>query len=76
MYGAEEMYIWLTREGQLGKEMAEEISTIIRACESVSSLIVAQAAKGGKLSYHEAYQLTGLYGSTFDKYVAAVEMGA
>ena len=40
------------------------------------ALIVAQAAKEGRLSYHEAYQLTGMYGSTFDKYVASVEMGA
>lgn len=39
-------------------------------------LIVAQAAKEGRLSYHEAYQLTGIYGSTFDKYIASVEMGA
>jgi len=41
-----------------------------RTCESAGTLNVAQAAKEGRLSYHEAYQLTGIYGSTFDKFIA------
>jgi Zn-dependent peptidase ImmA (M78 family) len=36
---------------------------------------VMQAAKEGKVSYHEAFRLTGLYGKTFDKYTASVEQG-
>lgn len=33
---------------------------------------VARAAKEGKLLYSEAYRLTGLYGKTFDRYVASL----
>ncbi len=36
---------------------------------------VMQAAKEGKVSYHEAFRLTGLYGKTFDKYAASIEQG-
>ena len=33
---------------------------------------VMRAAKEGKLLYSEAYQLTGLYGKTFDRYAASL----
>jgi len=36
---------------------------------------VVRAAKEGKLLYSEAYRLTGLYGKTFDAYVASLGMG-
>lgn len=39
------------------------------------ALIVAQAAREGKLSYYEAYQLTGISGVTFDRYIASIEAG-
>lgn len=32
---------------------------------------VARAAREGKLSYKEAYELTGLFGQTFDNYIAS-----
>lgn len=35
---------------------------------------VIRAAKEGKLLYSEAYHLTGLYGKTFDQYVASLEI--
>jgi Zn-dependent peptidase ImmA (M78 family) len=35
---------------------------------------VVRAAKEGKLLYSEAYKLTGLYGKTFDNYVAFLGM--
>jgi Zn-dependent peptidase ImmA (M78 family) len=37
--------------------------------------VVVRAAKEGKLLYSEAYQLTGLYGTTFDRYAASLGMG-
>jgi len=36
---------------------------------------VIRSAKEGKLLYSEAYQLTGLHGSTFDKYAASLGFG-
>jgi len=30
---------------------------------------VSQATKEGRLLYQDAFRLTGLYGSTFDKYM-------
>jgi Zn-dependent peptidase ImmA (M78 family) len=36
---------------------------------------VVRAAKEGKLLYSEAYRLTGLYGTTFDRYAASLGMG-
>ena len=36
---------------------------------------VVRAAKEGKLLYSEAYQLTGLYGKTFDRYAASLGIG-
>lgn len=36
---------------------------------------VVRAAKEGKLLYSEAYQLTGLYGKTFDRYAASLGFG-
>ncbi len=36
---------------------------------------VVRAAKEGKLLYSEAYQLTGLYGRTFDRYAALLGIG-
>lgn len=36
---------------------------------------VARAAKEGQLLYSEAYRLTGLYGKTFDRYVASLHPG-
>jgi len=36
---------------------------------------VVRAAKEGRLLYSEAYQLTGLYGKTFDRYAASLETG-
>ena len=33
-------------------------------------LMVARAAKEGKLLYSDAFQLTGIYGKTFDKYIS------
>ena len=33
---------------------------------------VARAAQNGRLLYRDAYRLTGLYGSTFDKYLSQV----
>ena len=35
---------------------------------------VMRAAKEGRLLYREAYQLTGLYGNTFDKYSESLEL--
>lgn len=37
--------------------------------------VVVRAAREGKLLYSEAYQLTGLYGKTFDKYAASLDKG-
>jgi Zn-dependent peptidase ImmA (M78 family) len=37
---------------------------------------VVRAAKEGKLLYAEAYQLTGLYGKTFDRYASSLEIGS
>ncbi len=37
--------------------------------------IVARAVKEGKLLYSEAYKLTGLYGSTFDRYTSSITGG-
>ena len=37
--------------------------------------MVIQAAKEGKLLYSEAYNLTGLYGKTFDRYAASLGFG-
>ncbi len=39
------------------------------------AVAVARAAREGRVSYTEAFRLTGLYGSTFDKYVAHAEGG-
>lgn len=36
---------------------------------------IVRAAKEGRLLYRDAYQLTGLSGNTFDKYVASLGMG-
>ena len=36
---------------------------------------VVQAVNEGKLLYHEAYQLTGLYGKTFDRYASHLVSG-
>ena len=36
---------------------------------------VVQAAREGNLLYSEAYRLIGLYGKTFEKYAAYIEMG-
>ncbi len=36
---------------------------------------VVRAAKEGKLLYSEAYQLTGLYGRTFDRYASSLGIG-
>lgn len=36
---------------------------------------VVRATKEGKLLYSEAYKLTGLYGKTFDSYVASLRIG-
>jgi len=36
---------------------------------------VTRAAREGKLLYSEAYQLTGLYGETFERYAASLESG-
>jgi Zn-dependent peptidase ImmA (M78 family) len=36
---------------------------------------IVHAAKEGKLLYSEAYQLTGLYGQTFDRYAASLDIG-
>lgn len=36
---------------------------------------VIRAAKEGKLLYSDAYQMTGLYGKTFDRYVESFEFG-
>jgi len=36
---------------------------------------VTNAARDGKLSYSDAYQLTNLYGRTFDKFVELLEQG-
>ncbi len=35
---------------------------------------VIRAAKEGKLLYSEAYHLTGLYGRTFERYAASLEI--
>jgi Zn-dependent peptidase ImmA (M78 family) len=37
--------------------------------------VVVRAAKEGKILYSEAYRLTGLYGTTFDRYAASLGMG-
>lgn len=37
---------------------------------------VVRAAKEGNLLYSDAYQLTGLYGKTFDRYAATLGIGA
>ncbi len=34
------------------------------------------AAREGKLLYSEAYQLTGLYGKTFESYASHIEMSS
>ncbi len=39
------------------------------------SSAVARAIKQGRLLYSEAYQLTGLYGTTFDNYMKIIEIG-
>jgi Zn-dependent peptidase ImmA (M78 family) len=36
---------------------------------------VVRAAREGKLLYRDAYQLTGLYGSTFDRYAESLTFG-
>lgn len=36
---------------------------------------VVRAAKEGKLLYSEAFHLTGLYGSSFDRYVTSLKIG-
>jgi Zn-dependent peptidase ImmA (M78 family) len=36
---------------------------------------VARAAKEGRLLYRDAYELTGLRGATFDRYITTVEAG-
>jgi Zn-dependent peptidase ImmA (M78 family) len=36
---------------------------------------VVRAAREGKLLYRDAYQLTGLYGSTFEKYAESLGLG-
>ncbi len=36
---------------------------------------VVRAAREGKLLYRDAYQLTGLYGSTFDRYAESLSFG-
>jgi Zn-dependent peptidase ImmA (M78 family) len=36
---------------------------------------VIRAAREGKLLYSEAYQLTGLYGETFERYAASLDLG-
>ncbi len=50
---------YLNQNLRVGKRFA---STVIRA------------AKEGKLLYSEAYQLTGLYGETFDRYASSLEI--
>jgi Zn-dependent peptidase ImmA (M78 family) len=37
--------------------------------------VVVRAAREGKLLFSEAYQLTGLYGKTFDRYAASLDKG-
>lgn len=37
---------------------------------------VVRATKEGKLSYREAYQLTGLYGNAFERYAEGLGLGA
>lgn len=50
---------YLTQNGRLGRRFAEA---------------VFRSAKEGRLLYRDAYQLTGLYGATFDQYAKRFEM--
>jgi Zn-dependent peptidase ImmA (M78 family) len=36
---------------------------------------IKSAVEEGKLMYHDAYQLTGLYGKTFERFVETLELG-
>jgi hypothetical protein len=49
-----------TQDGRVGRRFARA---------------VIQAAKEGRLLYHDAYKLTGLYGKTFDSYAEALGTG-
>jgi Zn-dependent peptidase ImmA (M78 family) len=49
---------YLTQDVRLGRRFARA---------------VVQAAKEGRLLYRDAYELTGLYGATFDRYAKGLE---
>ncbi|HKV98818.1 MAG TPA: ImmA/IrrE family metallo-endopeptidase [Vicinamibacterales bacterium] len=39
------------------------------------SVAIVNAAREGRVTYREAYELTGLWGQTFDKYASKLEIG-
>jgi Zn-dependent peptidase ImmA (M78 family) len=51
---------WLTQRVRLGRRFGRAI---------------VAAAEEGRLSYSDAYELTGLYGETFDKYAQFLQVG-
>lgn len=51
---------WANQELRIGRRFADA---------------VVRAVKDGKLLYYEAYQLTGLYGETFEKFAKLLEPG-
>jgi len=52
---------WLTQNARLGRRFGRA---------------VVAAAQEGRLSYPDAYELTGLYGETFDKFIQILQQGA